>query len=61
VQLGYDHFGSSSKDWQMLSAKDAPNTACTRPPAKCAGTSVVGRFACAFFGSLRGLKLVPSK
>src|SRR5215216_1685189 len=36
----------------------AANTACTRPPAKCAGAGVVG--VCAFSGSFFGSKLVPS-
>jgi hypothetical protein len=36
----------------------APNTACTRSPAKYAGVMVVG--VCAFSSTLRGLRLVPS-
>jgi hypothetical protein len=39
--------------------QNAPNTACTRPPTKYAGVVMVG--VGAFSGSLRGLKLVPSK
>jgi len=44
--------------WHAL-PKPRPNTSCTRSPTKNVGAMVVG--VCAFLGTFRGLKLVPSK
>jgi len=49
----------SPNNYVVLRSMSAPNTACTRSPAKIAGAGVVG--VGAFSGSLRGSKLVPAE